>query len=76
MTAQVERDDAINGLLNKMTEIYTLLNNEKLEEIKSMKPVVQCICQQTLECSYFIEEYAKNEKFRTCPCLRYGCMIS
>ena len=29
-----------------------------------MKTVVERITHQTLECSYFIQEYSKNENFR------------
>ncbi|KAF8342414.1 WD40 repeat-like protein [Amanita rubescens] len=62
---QVNRDDSIRSLLLKMDEVYTFLTGEELQRIESMKSVVECITHQTLECSYFIREYSKNEKFRT-----------
>ena len=47
-----------------MDEVYTFLMGEELRRIESMKAVVECIAHQTVECSYFIREYSKNEKFR------------
>ena len=57
-------DDSVLSLLSKMSEVYTFLNKAELQDIESMKTVVERIGSQTLECSYFIREYAKNEKFR------------
>ncbi|PPQ74828.1 hypothetical protein CVT26_005429 [Gymnopilus dilepis] len=65
ITEQADRDRSVQNLLVTMRDLYMLLNNERLQEIQSMKTIVQCICQQTLECSYFIEGYTKNQKFRT-----------
>jgi hypothetical protein len=67
---QVNRDDSIKSLFLKMDEVYTFLTGEELRRIKFMKAVVECITRQTLECSYFIREYSKNEKFRM---LRLHC---
>ena len=47
-----------------MNEVYTFLTEKELRDIESMKSVVERITLQTLECSYFIQEYSKNEKFR------------
>ncbi|PPQ90302.1 hypothetical protein CVT25_013271 [Psilocybe cyanescens] len=58
------RDDSILSLLRKMNEVYTFLTDNKLRDIESMKSVVERICHQTLECSYFIREYSTNQKFR------------
>ena len=62
--SQKDRDTAVCTLLSKMNEIYDSLANTGLRDIESMKKVVERITQQTLECSYFIQEYALNEKFR------------
>ncbi|PPR04540.1 hypothetical protein CVT26_002507 [Gymnopilus dilepis] len=64
ITDQADRDRSVQNLLDTMTDLYMVLNNERLEDIESMKSIVQCICQQTLECAYFIEGYAKDQKFR------------
>ena len=53
-----------------MNEVYTLLTEKGLRDIKVMKSVVEHITFQTVECAYFIREYAKNEKFRK---LRLDC---
>jgi hypothetical protein len=47
-----------------MNEVYVSLTKAGLSEIESVKEVVERISQQTLECAYFIQEYAQNEKFR------------
>ena len=61
---QVNRDHSIKSLFLKMEEVYTFLTGEELWRIESMKAVVERITRQTLECSYFIREYSKNEKYR------------
>ena len=47
-----------------MNEVYVSLTKAGLSEIESVKEVVERISQQTLECAYFIQEYAQNKKFR------------
>jgi len=61
---QMTRDDTVRCLLSKIDEVYTFLVKAELRDIKSMKTVIERICQQTLECSYFIREYSQNKKFR------------
>lgn len=61
---QKTRDNSVRSLLSKMDEVYTFLMKEDLQDIESMKTVVERICYQTLECSYFIREYSQNKKFR------------
>jgi hypothetical protein len=61
---QVNRDNSIGSLLAKMNEVYTFLTEKELRDIESMKLVVEHITLQTLDCSDFIQEYSKNEKFR------------
>jgi len=46
-----------------MNELYALVQ-AGLQDIKTMQTLVERICHQTLECSYFIQQYAQNEKFR------------
>ncbi|KAH9487260.1 Vegetative incompatibility protein HET-E-1 [Psilocybe cubensis] len=59
------RDGSIVSLLKKMNDVYIFLTAADLRDIESMKGIVEQICRQTLECSYFIREYAQNTKFRT-----------
>lgn len=61
---QTTRDNAVRSLLSKMNEVYSFLVKEELRDIESMKTVVERICYQTLECSYFIREYSQNKNFR------------
>jgi len=65
---QVNQDNDVGSLLTKMNEVYTFLTQADLLDIKSMKTVVACICKQTLECSYFIQKYAQDTKFRKSVC--------
>ena len=66
---QTTRDDAIRALLSKMDEVYTFLNQQELQDIKSMKTIIERVSQQTLECSYFIRGYAQNKNF--CELIMY-----
>ena len=61
---QTIRDNSVYSLLSKMNEVYAFLIKEELRDIDSMKTVVERICYQTLECSYFIREYSQNKNFR------------
>ena len=60
---QVHLDDSVRELLSKMHEVYTFLTTAGLNEIQSMKAVVERIAHQTLECSHFIQAYYANQKF-------------
>lgn len=61
---QMRRDSSVRSLLSKMNEVFTFIMKEELRDIQSMKTVVERICHQTLECSYFIREYSQNKNFR------------
>ena len=61
---QAHLDDSIRDLLSKMDEVYTFLTTVGLKDIQPMKPIVERITRQTLECSYFIQAYCGNQKFR------------
>ncbi|KAH9487249.1 Vegetative incompatibility protein HET-E-1 [Psilocybe cubensis] len=58
------RDGSILTLLKKMDAVYTFLTAADLRDIESMKGIIEKICHQTLECSYFIREFSQNTKFR------------
>ena len=60
---QTTRDNSVRSLISKMNEVYAFLVKE-LRNIESMKTVVERICYQTLECSYFVREYSQNKNFR------------
>ncbi|PPQ73248.1 hypothetical protein CVT26_015058 [Gymnopilus dilepis] len=65
ITKQAERDESVGRLLVKMTEVYTLLNEADLKKLKSMESVLDRISHQTIECSFFIAEYSRTDKFGT-----------
>ena len=62
--AQVCLNDSVCELLLKMNEVYMFLTNAGLDDIWSMKAIVERITRQPLECSYFIQAYCGNQKFR------------
>ena len=61
---QAHLDVSVCELLSKMNEVYTFLTTAELKVIESMKTIVERITHQTLECSYFIQAYCANQKFR------------
>ncbi|KAF8965708.1 hypothetical protein BDZ97DRAFT_1810653 [Flammula alnicola] len=60
---QNARDESISALLNKIENVYTFITQKDLETIKSMDIVVTGICQQTLECAYFLQDYTKAKSY-------------
>ena len=60
---QVNRDDSIHALFSKMDEVYTFLTNAELDDIGSVKTIIERITRQTVECSYFIQAYCGNQRF-------------
>jgi hypothetical protein len=62
--AQKDRDDSIHGLAEIMADTYAFVHlAEPLKKIDSQKSIILSLAQQTLECSYFIRDYAKNKDF-------------
>ena len=61
---QAHLDVSVCELLSKMNEVYTFLTTAELKAIESMKAVVERITLQTVQCSYFIQAYCANQKFR------------
>ena len=54
-------DTSVRELLSKMNEVYTFLTTAELKAIESMKTTVARITHQTVECSYFIQAYCRNQ---------------
>jgi hypothetical protein len=62
--AQVDRDKAVHDLLKKLCQVYSFITqDEMLDQISSMRIILQQISQQTLECAQFIENYSETKKF-------------
>ena len=61
---QANLDDSVHALLLKMDEVYTFLTTAELNDVRSMKIIVERITRQTVECSYFIQAYCVDQKFR------------
>ena len=47
-----------------MNKVYAFLTTAGLNDIMSMKAIVERITYQTVQCSYFIQAYCANQKFR------------
>jgi len=61
---QAHLDVSVCVLLSKMNEAYTFLATARLDDIMSTKAIVERITYQTVQCSYFIQAYCTNQKFR------------
>ena len=69
---QAERDDAVRALLQRLSEVYTFMNDDKrLAEIPSMQTLYGKIARQTLECADFIVHYSET----TSACESNRCII-
>lgn len=66
VNTQSERDASIDDLAQKMYELCELLHDAKLiENIKSLKSVLQLFMTQITECGIFVTEYARTQGFGT-----------
>jgi len=71
--SQAERDDAIRALVERLSEVYTFMNEDKrLAEIESMQAVYGKIARQTLECADFIAHYSETKS----ACESTRCIIA
>jgi hypothetical protein len=62
--AQNDRDESINRLVDTMNNTYAFVHEaEPLKKIESHKRIIMLLTQQTIECGYFIRDYAKNKNF-------------
>ncbi|KAJ8592441.1 hypothetical protein M405DRAFT_50554 [Rhizopogon salebrosus TDB-379] len=60
--AQADRDNAVRALLEKISEVYTFMNEDgRLAEIEFMQAIYGKIARQTLECADFITHYSETK---------------
>jgi hypothetical protein len=70
---QAERDDAVRALLERLSEVYTFMNEDKrLAEIPFMQTLYGKIARQTLECADFIVHYSETKS----ACESNRCIIA
>ena len=68
--AQRARDESINHLIETMADVYSFVQEaESLKKIESHKQILLHMAQQTVECGYFIRDYARNKNFGMFFCL-------
>jgi hypothetical protein len=62
VVAQINRDQAIRGLLDMMKAIFDVMSAEdKLKNMTdSRRRTVELIFQQTTECAWFIRDYVSR----------------
>ena len=57
---QQNRDDAVQDLLKKLSEVYAFMNEDgRLAEIPTMEKLYGKVARQTLECADFIVHYSE-----------------
>jgi hypothetical protein len=62
--AQKARDETIDHLVETMNDAYSFVNDAAaLKEIESHKQIIVALTQQTIDCAYFIRDYAINKSF-------------
>jgi len=71
--SQAEPDDAVRALLERLSEVYTFMNEDKrLAEIPSMQALYGKIARQTLECADFIVHFSETKSV----CESNWCIIA
>ncbi|KAH7923669.1 WD40 repeat-like protein [Leucogyrophana mollusca] len=61
---QGNRDQNVLGLVEIMSDAYTFVHDaDPLKKIESHSQVICMLSQQTIECAYFIRDYAKKKSF-------------
>ncbi|KAF8516736.1 WD40-repeat-containing domain protein [Hysterangium stoloniferum] len=64
MIAQMDRDEQIIKLVQSLDDIYGFVQDaEPTKRIESQRDVLKLIVLQTMECAYFIRDYAKSKGF-------------
>jgi hypothetical protein len=62
--AQKELDDSIKQLVQIMGDTYAFVQEvDLLKKVKSHEPTIMSLMRQTIECGYFIRDYAKIKNF-------------
>ena len=57
--AQKQRDDDVRGLLDKISQVYTFMNEDvRLARVPCMQVLCEKMAQQILECADFITHYS------------------
>jgi hypothetical protein len=68
--AQMARDESINHLIETMADVYSFVQEaESLKKIELHNQILLHMAQQTVECGYFIRDYARNKNFGMFFCL-------
>ena len=60
----MDRDDSIIRLVKTIDDVYSFVEEaEPMKKIKSLSQILEFMAQQTVECAYFIRDYAMNKDF-------------
>jgi len=58
---QEDRDNAVRGLLEKVSDVYKFMNEGGTVEIPTMQELYRKVARQTLECADFIVHYSETK---------------
>ena len=62
--AQKERDNNINALAKTIGDTYEFIHAaDALKIIDTQKKIIMSLTAGTIQCSYFIRDYAQNKNF-------------
>ena len=60
--AQKDRDSKINALIDVMADTYNFVHDvDPLGKVKCHTKTIMLMVHQTIDCGYFIREYAKDK---------------
>jgi len=72
---QQDRDNAVQDLLKKLSEVYAFMTARRLAEIPMMKDLYGKLARQTLECANFIVRYSETKNKCKSGALRHRHLI-
>ena len=60
MEAQQTQDSKVLGLVEAMKRTYSIVKTDELKSHAVLQDIIVQILKQTIECGYFIEQYARH----------------
>ena len=58
--AQQAQDSKVLGLVKAMERTYSIVKTDELKSHAVLQDIIVQILKQTIECGYFIEQYARH----------------
>lgn len=58
------RDDQVHNLADTMRDVYAfVIEAEPLKKLDVFRPILEVMVKQTIECAYFLQDYARIKSF-------------